>query len=45
MDSFTLAVVIADVIMCAAFVALIVVDKPRKPVATEAAPAKPSGKR
>jgi hypothetical protein len=42
MDNFTLAVVIADVLMCAAFVALIVIDR-GKPVPTE--PPKPAGKR
>jgi hypothetical protein len=29
MDNFTLAVVVGDVVMCAAFIALIVMDKPR----------------
>jgi hypothetical protein len=43
MDHFTLAVVIGDVVMCAAFVALMVLDKPRKPQTTE--PLKATGKR
>jgi hypothetical protein len=43
MDNFTLAVVVADVLMALAFVALIVLDKPRP--ATAAEPLKPTGKR
>ena len=43
MDNFTLAVVVADVVMCAAFVALMVLDKPRKTQPTE--PVKATGKR
>jgi hypothetical protein len=35
MDNFTLAVIVADVAILAAFLALIVLDKPRK-IATEA---------
>ena len=41
MDSFTLAVVLGDVIMCLAFIALMVLDKKRAP--TE--PVKTAGKR
>jgi hypothetical protein len=43
MDNFTLAVVVGDIIMCLAFIALIVLDKPRS--AAPAEPVKPSGKR
>jgi hypothetical protein len=43
MDNFTLAVIIGDVVMCAAFVALIVLDKGSKPAPPE--PVKVSGKR
>ena len=43
MDNFTLAVIVGDVVMCAAFIALMVLDKPRQPVATE--PGKAAGKR
>ena len=43
MDNFTLAVVVGDVVMCLAFVALMVLDKPRKPQSTE--PLKATGKR
>jgi len=43
MDNFTLAVIVSDIIMCLAFVALIVLDKPPKRPAVE--PAKASGKR
>ena len=43
MDNFTLAVVVADVAMALAFVALIVLDKPRP--ATPAEPLKSTGKR
>ncbi len=42
MDNFTLAVIAGDVVMCVAFVLIIVLDKPR-PIPT-AAPVKP-GKR
>jgi hypothetical protein len=42
MDSFTLLVIIADVIMCLAFVALMVFDKPQKPLTAE--PLKPGKK-
>lgn len=54
MDNFTLAVVVGDVVMALAFVALIVFDKKKppapapieavKPAAVKAAPVKP-GKR
>jgi hypothetical protein len=43
MDNFTLAVVIGDIVMCVAFVVLMVLDKPRKPAPTE--PLKAVGKR
>jgi|SoiMethySBSTD1v2_1073268.scaffolds.fasta_scaffold3261587_1 hypothetical protein len=44
MDNFTLAVIVGDIAMCLAFIALIVFDKPRRIVpATE--PVKPAGKR
>ena len=43
MDNFTLAVIVGDVAMCLAFIALIVFDKPRKLAPIE--PVKPSGKR
>lgn len=43
MDNFTIAVIVGDVVMCAAFIALMVLDKPRKPVPVE--PIKPAGKR
>ena len=44
MDNFTLAVIVGDIAMCLAFIALIVFDKPpRRAVATE--PVKPAGKR
>ena len=44
MDNFTLAVIVGDIAMCLAFIALIVFDKPRRTVpATE--PVKPAGKR
>jgi hypothetical protein len=43
MDNFTLAVIVGDVVMCAAFVALMVLDKPRPATSTE--PLKPAGKR
>jgi len=35
MDNFTLFVIIADVIMCLAFIALMVFDKPQKPLTAE----------
>jgi len=41
MDNFTIAVIVGDVVMCAAFIALMVFDKPRKPLE----PVKPTGKR
>jgi hypothetical protein len=43
MDNFTVAVIVGDVAMCLAFIAIIVLDKPRQPVPTE--PVKPAGKR
>jgi len=43
MDNFTIFVVAADVIMCLAFVALMVFDKPQKPTPVE--PLKPAGRR
>jgi hypothetical protein len=43
MDNFTIAVIVGDVVMCAAFIALMVLDKPRKPAPV--APIKPAGKR
>jgi hypothetical protein len=43
MDNFTLAVIVGDIFMCLAFIALIVFDKPRRAVPTE--PAKAAGKR
>jgi hypothetical protein len=42
-DNFTLFVVAADVLMCLAFVALMILDKPRKPAPV--APLKPAGKK
>jgi hypothetical protein len=42
MDNFTIAVIVGDVVMCAAFVALIVLDKPRQ---TPLEPVKSAGKR
>ena len=43
MDNFTLFVIIADVVMCLAFVALMVFDKPAKAAPIE--PLKPAGKK
>jgi hypothetical protein len=43
MDSFTLAVIIGDIVMCLAFIALIVFDKPRSAAPPE--PVKATGKR
>jgi hypothetical protein len=43
MDSFTLAVIVGDIVMCLAFVALIVLDKPRP--ASPVEPVKVTGKR
>jgi hypothetical protein len=43
MDNFTLAVIVSDIVMCLAFVALIVLDKPRQVQPIE--PVKSSGKR
>ena len=43
MDNFTLFVIIADVVMCLAFVALIVFDKPSKTAPIE--PVKPTGRK
>jgi hypothetical protein len=45
MDNFTLAVIVGDVAMCLAFVALIVFDRPRQTVPTEPVKGKPTGKR
>ena len=42
MDNFTLFVIVADVLMCLAFIALMVFDKPQKPVPE---PLKPAGKK
>ena len=43
MDSFTLSVVVADIVMALAFVALLVLDKKPRTDTTE--PVKPAGKR
>jgi hypothetical protein len=43
MDNFTWFVIAADVLMCLAFVALMVFDKPPKPSPVE--PLKPTGKK
>ena len=43
MDNFTLFVVAADIVMCLAFIALMVLDKPQKPAPAE--PLKPAGKK
>ena len=44
MDNFTIAVIVGDVVMCAAFIALMVFDKGGKaPAPVE--PIKPAGKR
>ena len=43
MDNFTLFVVGADIVMVAAFIALMVLDKPPKPAPIE--PVKPAGKK
>jgi hypothetical protein len=43
MDNFTLFVIVADVLMCLAFIALMVFDKPQKPASAE--PLKPAGKK
>ncbi len=40
-DSFTLAVIVGDVVMCLAFAVLIVVDKKKPPIEA----VKPAGKR
>jgi hypothetical protein len=42
MDNFTIAVIVGDVAMCLAFIALMVFDKPRKPPLE---PVKTPGKR
>jgi hypothetical protein len=42
MDNFTLFVIAADVVMCLAFIALMVFDKPQKPSPIE--PLKPGKK-
>jgi len=43
MDNFTWFVIVADVLMCAAFIALMILDKPQKPSSVE--PLKPAGKK
>jgi len=43
MDNFTLAIVAGDIVMVAAFIALMIVDKPRQSAPIE--PVKPAGKR
>jgi hypothetical protein len=43
MDNFTLFVIVADVLMCLAFIALMVFDKPQKPAPVE--PLKSAGKK
>ena len=43
MDNFTLFVVATDILMCIAFVALMVLDKPPKTAPAE--PLKPTGKK
>jgi hypothetical protein len=43
MDNFTIAVIVGDVIMCLAFVGLIVFDKPARPTSPQ--PVKATGKR
>jgi len=43
MDNFTLFVVAADVLMVIAFIALMVLDKQKKPAPVE--PLKPAGKK
>jgi hypothetical protein len=43
MDNFSIAVIVGDIVMCAAFIALMVLDKPRKPAPIE--PLKPAGKK
>ena len=42
MDNFTLFVIVADVVMCLAFIALMVFDKPQTPTPIE--PLKPGKK-
>jgi hypothetical protein len=42
MDNFSIAVIVGDIVMCAAFIALMVLDKP-KPAPVE--PLKPAGKK
>jgi hypothetical protein len=43
MDNFSIAVIVGDIVMCAAFIALMVLDKPRTPAPVE--PLKPAGKK
>jgi len=43
MDNFTLFVIGADIFMCLAFIALMVLDKPQKPAPVE--PLKSAGKK
>jgi hypothetical protein len=40
MDNFTLFVIAADVLMCLAFIALMVLDKPQKPAPEPLKPGK-----
>jgi hypothetical protein len=42
MDNFTLFVIVTDTLMCLAFIALMVLDKPQKPAPVE--PLKPGKK-
>jgi len=43
MDNFTLLVIVTDILMCVAFITLMVLDKPQKPAPAE--PFKPAGKK
>lgn len=43
MDDFSIAVIVGNIVMCAAFIALMVLDKPRKPAPVE--PLKSAGKK
>jgi len=43
MDNFSIAVIVGDIVMCAAFIALMVLDKPSKPAPVE--PLKSAGKK
>ena len=44
MDNFTIAVIVGDIVMCVAFIALMVLDKGGKP-APPIEPVKTAGKR